>query len=147
METNTKLLNAAVSSALNDGVSEEELIKFLGVRSLEALRSHLSVVYNFSSFKAPGGHKVLIVVKKSGEVTFTVDGFFEAKNLDPVIGGLILRRMLKAWKALVRTVPSGTELTCDPYVLDGQGAHRERIYERVGFKHGPRFLSPMVLTV
>jgi hypothetical protein len=145
METNTELLSAAINATLLQGVSEEELKKFLGVSSLEALKSNKGLVYNFSAFQVCG-HKVLIVIKKSGEVTFTVDGFFEAKNVDPVIGGLILRRMLSAWKALVRTVPSGTELNCDPYVLDGQGVRRQRIYERVGFKQG-KFLSPMVLTV
>lgn len=79
--------------------------------------------------------RITIAVCKDGDTLFTVDGSCDYDHfiMNPIKGGVILRRLLKEWKELIRSIPSGTKLFCYPTETDGLACRRARMFMLAGF--------------
>jgi hypothetical protein len=129
---NNWLLAEAVALSTAEGIEPQDYLPLLGERTVDRMLE-VSYTYNFRAFDCCG-HQVVLIITKRYEVSFRIDGEESLRNIPPVKGGLILRRLLKAWLELIKTVPPGTELTCIPFSADGGFERRLKIYKRIGFR-------------
>ena len=109
----------------------EEIVEDLNLDSVSDLDAYMAGYTSFYISK----HRVTLGVNKDGSTGFTVDGAcdFDFDNMkNPMIGALILRRLLKEWKKLaekLEVIPF-----CYPCETDGLFNHRVKMFQLAGFQ-------------
>lgn len=115
------------------GEQVSRVLDMLDVDSVEGLTKHY-LAWRYFEVRE---HYIILAVDKREEVNFYINDSVVWENIGSLTGAVILRRLLKEWNSIMEElleVDRDIEPTCEPYLDDGYGAYRVKMFERVGFK-------------